>query len=101
MKNINETEIFCKNVQFLRKKLKISKTQMAKRLGISKHSMAKIERGEMPPRLGCEILVIIFNEFCIRPSDMFLPLFEVEEIQKTKRRENANSAKRITKEKKP
>ena len=61
-------EITLYNITWLRKKHGLSKVAMANMLGISRYTLNKIERGRMPPRLGCEIFLTIYRKFGIRPS---------------------------------
>ena len=67
----NEFEIFTSNIAFIRRKYGISKKQMSKLLGISVRSLNVIEGGEMPPRLTADIIVNVWTEFHLRPSDLF------------------------------
>ena len=63
-----ESQIFCRNIAWLRKKHGLSKKEMAKILGIGLHSLNNIEMGEMPPRLGYSILLTVYQQFGILPS---------------------------------
>ncbi len=73
MNNKKDLQIFCENIKTIREKTKLSQEEMAKKLGISRYSLSKIERGEIPPKLSCEILFTIHDEFGIAPSEMFCP----------------------------
>ena len=68
---MHEKQVFCKNVKKLRENYGYSKLKMAKILGIGIKSLSLIERGILPPRLKCEVLIRIANHFGISPSDMF------------------------------
>ncbi len=66
--------IFCYNIRFLRRKYKLSRAEMAKRLGIGVQTLRALEKDEIPSRLSCEILFRIYNEFGICPKNIFSPL---------------------------
>lgn len=63
-----EFEVFSHNLIWLRRKHGYSKRRMAKILGIGIWSLNKLERGEMPPRLGINIFIAVHDHFGIRPS---------------------------------
>ena len=67
----NEILFFCKNVSNLRKKEGLSKSKMAKNLGISTYCLSKIENGIIPPRLDISIVVKISELYEIEPSKLF------------------------------
>ncbi len=66
-----EFQIFCENIRRLRKQYALSKKEMAKRLGIGMRSLEKIERGDIPVRLGCQIIFNASRCFGIRPAALF------------------------------
>lgn len=66
--------IFGQNIRILRKKNKLSQAEMAKCLEIGIKTLSSLERGEIPPRLSCDILFRIYNKFGVYPGDMFSPL---------------------------
>ena len=68
-----ETSVFCANVKALRQREKLSKKEMAKRLGIGVGSLTKLESGILPPRLTCNILIKLHTCFGVLPEKMFLP----------------------------
>ncbi len=69
--NINfEMDNFCKNMKRLREANTLSKKEMAQKLKVSVATISKIEKGTIPPRLGCSILFSIHDEFGIMPSKM-------------------------------
>ena len=72
--NRDDSRIFCRNVLALRKKHNLTQAEMAKLLGIGVKSLRSLEKGEIPPRLSCGIIIIIYKEFGVFPSDMFSPL---------------------------
>lgn len=68
---INQTiQIFCQNIRTLRKATGLSIKDMAKRLRIGPKTLSSLERGILPPRLSCEILFRIEDEFGVKPRDM-------------------------------
>ena len=69
-----EAHLFCKNVKALRQREKLSKKEMAKRLGIGVGSLTRIENGTIPPRLRCNVLVKIHICFGVLPEQMFSPV---------------------------
>ena len=64
-------DIFLHNIVWLRKHYGLSKKEMAKRLGIGLWSLNKIEKGELPPRLHCDIIFAIFQNFGVPFADLF------------------------------
>ncbi|MGN0564588.1 MAG: helix-turn-helix domain-containing protein [Candidatus Heritagella sp.] len=64
-----ELETFCFNVTWLRKNNHISRKRMAELLEISEISLAKIEKGKIPPRLSVKVLFRIQSVFRILPKD--------------------------------
>ena len=70
----NEIRVFCENVKALRQREKLSKKEMAKRLGIGVGSLTRIENGMIPPRLRCNVLVKIHICFGVLPEQMFSPV---------------------------
>lgn len=61
---------FLNNISWLRKHCGLSKKEMAKRLQIGIWTLNKIERGELPPRLSCDIVFSVYKNFGIRFSDL-------------------------------
>ena len=61
---------FLHNVAWLRRHFGLSKKEMAQRLGIGLHSLNKIECGELPAKLGVEVLFRIDREFGIDPQTL-------------------------------
>ena len=70
MKNSDLICNFCKKFHQIRVDNKLSKEKMAKALGITVYLVRKIESGILPPRLGCSILMNIYNAFGVLPSAM-------------------------------
>lgn len=72
----NDTiRIFCENIKKLRAKEKLSKKEMAKKLGISTTSLTQIENGKLPPRLNTQTLFFIHGRFGILPKEIFTENF--------------------------
>ena len=69
-----EYQNFCENMRRLRKKHDLSKKEMAKKPGIGIGSLTKIERGEFPVRLGCQVIFCASRSFGVRPADLFREL---------------------------
>ena len=71
-RTLEEWVIFVHNVAWLQEQHKLSDREMSKKLGISPPTLAKIKNGELPPRLGVEILFYIQKEFNIAPASQFV-----------------------------
>ena len=65
-----ELQAFCKNISILRKNYKLSQKELSKILHISTRSVRLLERGIVPPKLDCAVLISIQTHFHIRPSEM-------------------------------
>ena len=73
----NKLSILCKNIKFLREKNNLTKAAMARVLQISVKSLSKIEQGNFPPRISCEILFRLHFAFGIAPTDLLrTPLYD-------------------------
>ncbi|MBR5535077.1 MAG: helix-turn-helix transcriptional regulator [Clostridia bacterium] len=68
---MTDEEIFCNNIKRLREKHKLSKKEMAKKLGISTYSLRIIEEGRFPEKLTVDIFGYLMDEFKILPSEIF------------------------------
>ena len=66
----NEMENFCMAVKNLRTKHHLSKTAMAKILGISVSSLNKLEDGVMP-RISCEVVYRMMDYFHLTAEEVF------------------------------
>lgn len=66
-----DLQIFCRNIQTLRKQNNLSQKEMAQKLGISVASLRKLEQNRLPPRMSCAVFVRIWQEFGVKPSAMF------------------------------
>ena len=69
---MTELDIFCRNFRYLREISGLSLEEMAKCVGISVYSVKTIERGRVPRTLRSKTLMIIYVNFGIPPSDMFI-----------------------------
>lgn len=63
-------DIFLHNIVWLRKHHGLSKKEMANRLGIGLWSLNKIEKGELPPRLYCDVIFAVYRNFGISYADL-------------------------------
>ena len=70
----NEIFIFCENIKRLRLGHKLSKKEMAKKLGIDIESLTMIENGILPQELDCEVLFQIHRNFGVLPKHLFLSM---------------------------
>lgn len=70
MDTSKEIEIFLHNMAWLRRHHGLSLRQMAACLEIGVWSVKKIDRGELPPKLGAGIFQIVWERFGILPSDL-------------------------------
>ena len=68
--NTRQIRLFCQNVKKLRTKNNLTKSQMAKALGISIYALSLLEGGTLPQRMSCEVLFFIHEKFGIMPSEM-------------------------------
>ena len=66
----SELKQFCETVADLRRKHGLSKTAMAKILGISPSSLNKLENGEMP-RISSEVVFRLMGYFHISAEEVF------------------------------
>ncbi len=71
METQTEIKTLCENIKRIRKREGLSKTAMAKKLGIGIKSLEKIESGILPERLGCQVLGNIYFHFGIAPKTLF------------------------------
>lgn len=66
----SELDNFCMNVKRLRAEHQLSKTKMAKILGISVASLNKLEDG-IVPRISCEVVYRIMDYFHLTTKEVF------------------------------
>ncbi|MBE6654855.1 MAG: helix-turn-helix transcriptional regulator [Ruminococcaceae bacterium] len=71
-----ETQFFCENIKYLRKKHSLSLTSMAKKMGVSKKTLESIEQGVIPERMTCRVLFNISKNFGIEPPEMLSEFLE-------------------------
>ena len=71
-----DIQIFCENVKSIRRSNHLTQKEMAAILGIGVHSLSRLEKGEMPRRMGVKVLFNIHKHFGILPKDLFLPPYE-------------------------
>ncbi|MBQ7896984.1 MAG: helix-turn-helix transcriptional regulator [Clostridia bacterium] len=64
------SENFCKSVKKLREENNLTKAEMAKKLKISVKTLTMIERGIVPPRLSCGIVIYIYKEFGVCADEL-------------------------------
>ncbi|MBQ8893936.1 MAG: helix-turn-helix transcriptional regulator [Clostridia bacterium] len=74
MKSNEFSNVFCKNIQLLRRRTRLTQKQMAARLSISTKTLSQIESGILPPRLSCQVLFTLCEWFDLQPQDLFYPL---------------------------
>ena len=65
-----ELKNFCMNVKHLRSEHRLSKTAMAKILGISVSSLNKLENGVIP-RISSEVVFRLMDHFHISVEEVF------------------------------
>ena len=66
----SELKHFCETVSDLRQKHGLSKTAMAKILGISPSSLKKLENGVMP-RISSEVVIRLMGYFHVSTEEVF------------------------------
>lgn len=76
MKNHYELQIFCQNIRDLRQRHNLTQAQMARIMGVGLHSIRLLERNVLPPQLHCDVIYRLSTHFHIRPSRLFLPLYD-------------------------
>ena len=64
---------FCANIRYLREREGLSKTRMAKIMGVTTATLTKIEEGTLPRRTGVKVLFRLSDQFGIRLNRFFLP----------------------------
>lgn len=68
---MDEWRAFACNISRLRKERGISKTELARELKICWSSMMKLENGEVPPRMGVEVLFRASRFFNVSVPSLF------------------------------
>ncbi len=74
--NREEWNTLSENIRWLRKRYHLSKKDMAAILDIGIGSFNKVEKGELPPRLGVDILFNIQHYFGIQPQALLTKRLE-------------------------
>ena len=67
-------QILCQNIGYLRKKNNLSRTQMAKIMGVTIKTLDSIERGVIPQRTNINLLYNLHRYFDIPMQDLLEPL---------------------------
>ncbi len=70
-KILGEWYNFVSMLIYLRESNGLTKEEMASMLGIGVKTLEKIEKGELPERLGANIVMAITKHFGISPSDQW------------------------------
>lgn len=68
-----ESRQLCANIRYLRERAGLSKTRMAKIMGVTTATLTKIEEGTLPRRTGVKVLLRLSDRFGIRLNCFFLP----------------------------
>lgn len=66
-----ELQLLCNNIRKLRLKNGLSQKQMAKHLHIGTESLRKMERGEIPPRMGVNLIFYTCKYFGVTIRQLF------------------------------
>ena len=74
--NREQIENFLYNIAWLRKHHGLSKKEMAARLEISVWRLTQMERGTLPPTTDVDVVMRIYKEFGVRPSEQFVKLVD-------------------------
>ena len=61
---------FSKNVHYLRQVHNLTQKEMAKIMGISVGCLRKIEKGTIPPRASCSMLIYVCNYFDLSADEI-------------------------------
>lgn len=75
MKHDIELQNLIYNIAWLRREHRISKKEMALLLGVGMVNMNKIEKGEVPRRLGASSVIALCQRFGVLSSDLFAKKF--------------------------
>ena len=71
MKKFSDVKLFCNNVKVLRLIFKLTKREMAEKLGISLGALTTIENGKLPRKLDVSIVIRLHESFGLTPSEIF------------------------------
>lgn len=69
-KTKDEKRIFCENVKYLRAKYNLSRTAMAKKMGVCMKTLKSLENGVIPNNMNCRVLMNIYDSLGIHPKLM-------------------------------
>ena len=67
---------FCSNIRYLRRKNGLTQKQMAQKLHISENYVRKLERGQIPHRLGIDVIWHTHIAFGVPVQDILECLLE-------------------------
>lgn len=67
---------FCRNIRYLRSHHCLSKTKMARILGVGLKTLSSLEQNIIPPRLSTDVIWRASEYFRLAPHLFFLPLEE-------------------------
>ncbi len=67
-----QRSIFCHNFAWLRRSHGLTQAQMAQLLHISVGYVRRIEHGDVPAKLGVEIVLSLVDLFHIDPRELFI-----------------------------
>lgn len=70
----DEIAVFCGNVKILREQHGLTKSEMARIMGVSPASLRRIEAGELPKHLSAGVALRLAGLFGLEPYQLFLPL---------------------------
>ena len=71
---MDELTIFCRNICFLRLKNGYSMTRMSKTIGVSIHTLRKLEAGHIPKNLSSAVVFRTAVRFGVQASSLFILL---------------------------
>lgn len=73
MNNDQQLKILCANIKSLRLKFNITQAQLTQIMKISPKTLARLESGEVPARMGTKALVRFAQFLHVKMKDLFLP----------------------------
>lgn len=76
MTQTNDISIFLKNVEYIRKKNKLTVESMAAIMGISARAYQRAQSGDLPRSLRVSAVWELSFRLCIPPAQWFRPLGE-------------------------
>ncbi len=66
-----KVQTLCRNLVHLRKKAAMTQKEMAALMGIGVSTLRKLESGQLPPRLGMDVIFALCDAFSISPGSLF------------------------------